>query len=97
MDLQQRIMKGFDDFRERYNAEPTELSVSRIDYAELQRTAEKQRSTVANVFDKPQTLLGCKVVISDLVTKPILSKVHSTKVLYGTELNRPKDIHHIID
>lgn len=51
----------------------------------------------ASIFDKPQSLLGCKVVISDLAAKPILSKVYSTKVLYGDEINRPKDIYHIID
>lgn len=97
MDLKQRIMKGFDDFAEKYNTKPTILSVNNIDYAELQRTADKQRSTASSMFDKPQSLLGCKVVISDLAAKPILSKVCSTKVLYGDELNRPKDIYHIID
>lgn len=97
MDLQQRIMKGFDDFAEKYNTEPDTLLVSKVDYAELQRTADKQRSMAASILDKPQSLVGCKVVVSDLVVKPILSKVYSTKVLYGTEFNRPKDIYHIID
>ena len=97
MDLQQRIMKGFDDFAEKYNTEPTILLVNKIDYAELQRTADKQRSMATSIFDKPQSLLGCKVVISDLVGKPILSKVYNTKVLYGVDLNRPKVIYHIID
>ena len=97
MDLQQRIMKGFDDFAEKYNTEPTILLVNKIYYAELQKTADKQRLMAASIFDKPQSLLGCKVVISDLAAKPILSKVYSTKVLYGDEINRTKDIYHIID
>lgn len=39
MDLQQRIMKGFDDFAEKYNTEPTILLVNKIDYAELQKNS----------------------------------------------------------
>lgn len=97
MDLQQRIMKGFDDFAERYNTEPDVLIVNKIDYAELQRTADKQRSMASSIFDKPQSFLGCKVVVSDLVTKPILSKVCSTKILRSDEPKRPENIYHIID
>lgn len=97
MDLKQRIMKGFADFAEKYNTEPDVLLVNKIDYAELQRTADKQRSTAASVFNKPQSPLGCKVVISDLATKPILCKVCSTRVLRSDEPKRPENIYHIIE